>query len=224
MRNRPEITASKGSDQEACPRLEVWDGSFSARLLDPRFPDDVERARAFRHEVFLEELGWSLPDGPQQEVDEYDQHSVHFGAFAESPQMAGYCRLILPVGNFMIEKDFSDLVAPDYSIRKQSDTVEISRFAIHRRLRGKQEGFRLIAVLLRCVYSWAKANQVRYIYGVCASDHLSFVQGAFSCCDSIGPAYQYQPGIFSSALRVDLGKLDVEKVKDFWSQVVGKPR
>lgn len=204
--------------------IEVKDGSLSARVLDPDNKDEMEEAREFRHKIFLEELGWSLLDSTGQEFDEYDKNSVHFGAFADSSDLTGYCRLILHRSGFMIEREFAELVNPGYSIRKKDDTVEISRFAIPKEIRGKVEGFNVIAVLLRAVYLWAKANKVRYIYGVCASDHLSFVREYFSCCKQIGPAHEYQPGVSSSALIFDLEKLDVARVQEFWSLVVGKPR
>jgi len=210
--------------QKTKDRIEVKDGSLSARVLDSDNQDDMEEARTFRHKIFLEELGWSLLDSTGQEIDEYDKNSVHFGAFEDSGELVGYCRVILPKIGFMIEKDFADLVNPGYRIRKEKDTVEASRFAISKDLRGKGEGFRVIAVLLRSMYQWAKANRVRYIYGVCASDHLSFVREYFSCCKQIGPAHEYEPGVSSSALIFDLEKLDVAKVQEFWSLVVGKPR
>lgn len=211
--------------QKTKDQIEVKDGSLSARVLDPDNRDDMEEARAFRHKIFLEELGWSLLDSTGQEIDEYDKNSVHFGAFEDSSRLVGYCRLILnSKSGFMIEKDFAELVNPGYCIRKKDDTVEISRFAIPKETRGKVEGFMVIGVLLRCVYQWAKANRVRYIYGVCASDHLSFVREYFSCAKQIGPAHEYQPGVSSSAFILDFEKLDVAKVQEFWSLVVGKPR
>ena len=204
--------------------VEVRDESLMARVLDSSNKAEMADARMFRHKIFLEELGWSLVDSTGQEVDEYDRNSVHFGAFSDSDELVGYCRLILPKSGFMIEKEFADLVDPTYYIRKEVDTVEISRFAIPKEIRGKQEGFMVIAVLLRCVYQWARINKVRYIYGVCASDHLKFVEEFFSCCKPIGAAREYQRGLSSSALIFDLDELDVEKVKEFWSLVVGKPR
>jgi acyl homoserine lactone synthase len=205
-------------------RIEVKDGRLLARNLDPDKKSDMDEALAFRHKIFLEELGWSLLDTTGQEIDGYDQSSVHFGAYMDSGELVGYCRLILPNIGFMIERDFADLVAPGYCIRKEEDTVEISRFAIPKELRGKEEGFRVIGVLLACVYKWAVTNKVRYIYGVCASDHLQFVEGFFPCCKSIGPAHEYQPGTSSSALIFDLQELDLARVQEFWSLVVGKPR
>ena len=204
--------------------IQVKDGSLTARVLEPDNQNEMGEARTFRHKIFLEELGWSLLDSNGQEFDEYDKNSVHFGAFEDSDQMVGYCRLILNKNGFMIEKEFAELVYPGYRIRKKDDTVEISQFAIPKERRGKVEGFRVIGVLLRCVYQWAKANRVRYIYGVCASDHLGFVREYFSCAKQIGPDHEYQPGVSSSAFILDFEKLDVAKVQEFWSLVVGKPR
>ena len=204
--------------------IEVKDGLLSARVLDPDSRDEMEEAYAFRHRIFLEELGWSQLNSTGHEIDEYDQSSVHFGAFSDSGELTGYCRVILPKSGFLIEREFADLVDPKYCIRKEKDTVEASRFAISREPRGKEEGFRVIGVLLRSMYQWAVINKVRYIYGVCASDYLRFIQESFSCCKAIGPAHEYQLGLSSAALVFDLEKLDLVKVQEFWALVVGKPR
>lgn len=205
---------------------EVKDGPLSARVLDPDNREEMKEAQTFRHKIFLEELGWSVLDSTGQDLDEYDINSVHFGAFDGSGRIVGYCRVILnnKKSGFMIEKDFADLVHTGYSIRKGKDTVEASRFSISKELRGKEEGFSVIALILRSMYQWAKANKIRYIYGVCASDYLSFILEYFSGAKQIGPAHEYQPGVSSSALIFDLEKLDVVKVQEFWSLVVGKPR
>ena len=206
--------------------IEVKDGPLSAKVIESDNKYEMKGAQTFRQKIFLQELGWSVLDSTGQEFDEYDTNSVHIGAFDSSNRMVGYCRLILnnKKSGFMIEKDFADLVASGYCIRKEKDTVEASRFAISKELRGKGEGFSVIALLVRCLYQWAKANKVRYIYGVCASDHLSFILEYFSGAKQIGPAHEYQPGISSSALIFDLEKLDIERVQEFWSLVVGKRR
>jgi acyl homoserine lactone synthase len=210
--------------QRTRDRIEVKDGPLSARVLDPDSQRDMGKALTFRHKIFLEELGWSLLDSAGQEIDEYDRNSVHFGAFDNSGCLLGYCRLIFPKNGFMIEKEFADLVRPGYHIRKERDTVEASRFAISKELRGKEDGFGVIAVLMRSMYQWAKMNKIRYIYAVCVSDYLSFIQDCFSCCETIGPAHEYQPGISSSAFIFDLDELDLVRVQEFWSMVVGKRR
>ena len=204
--------------------IQVRDGFLSARVLDPKNKAEIDAALAFRHTVFLEELGWSVLDHKGQESDQYDQNSVHFGAFSESGEITGYCRLILPKSGFMIEKEFADLIDPGYCIRKENDTVEASRFAVARNLRGKGEGFRVIALLVRSLYQWAKLNKVRYIYAVSVSDYLGFLCGYFTCIKPIGPNHEYQAGISSSAVILDLEQLDLEKVKEFWAMLTNKPK
>jgi N-acyl-L-homoserine lactone synthetase len=206
-------------------RIEVRDDHYVARVLDSSDVEEMQAALVFRHRVFLEELGWAcMEEESGHDHDRYDDSSVHFVAFDENNEVAAYCRLILPQSGFMIETEFSDLVEPGHRIRKDPDTAEISRFAVTRTLRGKIQGFSLIALLLRTVYGWAMANHLRYIYGVCATDHLSFVQAYFPWVQSVGPAYEYQPGVSSSALLADLRTIDVEKTKEFWASVIGKPR
>jgi len=204
--------------------IELREGTLVARVLDPNTKGEIRRAGGFRHNIFREELRWLLEDTGPAETDRYDDGASHFGVFSESGELVGYCRLILPETGFMIESEFAELVDPGYRIRKEEDTVEMSRFAIPSHLRGDPRGFEIISLLLRSVYSWAILNRVRYFYGVCATDHLAFVQTYFTCCEAIGPVYEYQPGVPSAALVFDLANLDLEKVGDFWALVVGKSR
>jgi len=204
--------------------IEIREGTLVARVLDPYTKGEIRRAGDFRHNIFREELRWALEDTGPAETDRYDESATHFGVFSQSGELVGYCRLILPDTGFMIENEFADLLAPGYQVRKEEDTVEMSRFAIPSHLRGDQKGFVIIALLLRCVYAWAIMNRVRYFYGVCTTDHLAFVQTYLSCCEAIGPVYEYQPGVSSAALVFDLANLDLDKVRDFWALVVDKPR
>ena len=204
--------------------IKIKDGSLIGRTLDSNNKEEMKRAREFRHRIFLDELGWSLPEGTVENVDKYDGGAVHFGAFSDTGELLGYFRLVLSENGFMIEREFASLIYPDYCVRKEKDTVEASHFAISRRLRGEEDGFRVIGLLLRTLYLWAKNNNVRYIYGVCASDYLKFLEGLFSGCKSIGPAYEYQKGVSSSALIFDLEKLDLPEIQVFWSLVIDKSR
>jgi N-acyl-L-homoserine lactone synthetase len=219
------ITEYRGVGMQNTKDLtQVRDGSLTAKVLAPDRRYEMEEARTFRYKIFLEELGWSLLESNGQEFDEYDENSVHFGAFEDSGQMVGYCRLILNNNDgFMIEKEFTDLVYPGYCIRKKDDTVEMSRFAITRERRGRETGIGVMSVLVRCVYRWAEANRVRYIYGVCASNLVGHIKESFSCAKQIGPDHEYQPGVSSAAFIVDLEKLDVTQILKFWFCVVGEP-
>ena len=200
-------------------RIKLKDGPFISREID--WDNKRERANAltFRYNVFSEELGWASSHSSGEESDEYDQNSVHFAVFVHPDKLVGYCRLILPKSYFMIEKEFADLVDPGYIIRKNNDTAELSRFAIPEELRGSRDGYRVIILLLRTVYRWSVINRVDYIYGVCATSYLQFVQDFFPC-RPIGPSKEFQPGISSSALFMDLKKLDIEQTVDFWALVV----
>ncbi len=204
--------------------IQVRDGSLTARVLNPDNPNEMEEARAFRFRIFLEELGWSLLESDGQEFDEYDKNPVQFGVFEDSGQMVGYCRIILNKSGFMIEKEFADLVYPGYRIRKKDDTVELSRFAIMKELRGKVNGIRAVSVLVRCMYQWAEANKVRYFYAVCASDIPGNIREFFSCAEQIGPDHEYQPGVSSAAFMVDLEKVDMAKVLNSYFRMLGKHR
>jgi N-acyl-L-homoserine lactone synthetase len=193
---------------------QLKNGSFLARNIDPAESRELQDLYEFRHRVFSKELGWvptSLGAG-----DPYDGHSVHFGAFSNAGDIVGCSRLILPKGGFMLEREFADLLDPGYNLRKETDTVEASQFAVSRELRRTREGFAVTELLCKTMCLWARRNGIRYCYMVLDANYLEFLQAFFSL-RTIGPPRVYEPQIASVAAVFDLAELHPEDAETFWS-------
>jgi len=181
--------------------IRLKEGEFLAKNLNQH---EIEKAYRFRYKIFCEELKWLPNNNNEKESDEYDQYSVHFGVFSRSGEIVGYSRIILPGNSFTLEKEFTDLLDPNYCIRKEKDTVEISRLAVKKELRGRQESATKISMLLyKIMYQWAVKNGVRYWYMVVETDYLKVLQMFFPC-KSIGPVKEYQPNVSSVAALLDI--------------------
>jgi len=115
--SRFRLWKSEDSKTKSCEDddIMVYEGDFRAKIL--KF-NELEKAYQFRYKIFCEELGW-LPLNPdKKESDEYDQFSIHFGVFSKDGRLVGYSRFILPKRNFMLEKEFKDLL-DNHIIRKK---------------------------------------------------------------------------------------------------------
>jgi len=176
----------------------LYEGNFTARILKN---DDIKKAYKFRYKIFCEELNWLPLNKDKEEFDDYDRFSIHFGIFFKNDELAGYGRFILPKINFMLEKEFKDLL-DNHTIRKKRDTVEVSRVAIDKTLRGKS--FNLIILLLyKFMYRWSLKNGIRYWYMVIEPNYLKSLQSLFPC-KQIGRVKFYQPNSTTTAALLDL--------------------
>ncbi len=124
-----------------------------------------------RYRIFCQELGWVPQNESYLEIDEYDDHAVCFGVFDQEGQLLASMRLIKPEVPFMLEKEFSMMVDPSHQIRKEQDTVEISRLCVAPEARtdtiAGNFGVSSLALLLyKGGYQWCLANGIRYLYSV----------------------------------------------------------
>jgi len=175
----------------------LYEGDFIARTLKK---DEMKRAYRFRYKIFCEELRWLPLNESKEEFDEYDQFSIHFGIFSKNGELLGYSRVIPPNINFMLEKEFKDLIN-NHAIRKEKDTVEISRTAIDKTFR--RQGFNLINLLFKLMYKWSIKNGIKYWYMAIESNYLKSLQNLFPC-KQIGRIKFYQPNTATTAALLDL--------------------
>ncbi|MBB4843201.1 N-acyl-L-homoserine lactone synthetase [Paucibacter oligotrophus] len=84
---------------------------------------------AYRHRVFVDRLGWSLPGEPGYEQDQFDREdTVHVLALGEEGEIAGYARLLPTTGAYLLDSVFPHLL--DGITPPRSERVwELSRFA-----------------------------------------------------------------------------------------------
>lgn len=189
---------------------------FTARKLNWTNKKVVEKIYAFREIIFCDELGWETKYS--NENDHYDNTSVHFAVFSDKRGIVAYSRLHLAKGGFMLENEFKDLVSNKYRIRKKDDTVEGSRFAVAPYLRRTKEGFLVTELLCQRMCIWSKKNGIKYMYAVLDRNYLDFLKRFFSI-RSIGPMKEYEQGLKSIAVIVDLRGFGKKESTMFWDSL-----
>jgi acyl homoserine lactone synthase len=93
----------------------------------------------------------------------------------------------------MIESEFRPCLLPNCEIRKERDTVEITRLALDPTLTDKGLSIRLMQVLFKGVYQWSMQNDVRYLYMVVEKRFLRVLRGMGFSCEAISPAVSLPP-------------------------------
>ena len=189
--------------------IEFQEGGYIIKTLDT----DEERLAAYRlrHKIFAEVLQWvpCRPDG--LEVDDYDATAVTIGLFNDQGQLLGTVRMLPSSGPFMLEREFRSFVSPDYTIRKEIDTMEITRLAVDPTVGGKGLSSRLMVRLFKGMYQWCLANDIRYCYLEVEQYFLRMIRILGFPCEAIGPVVLIPPANVSSRaalLDLDLFRLE----------------
>jgi acyl homoserine lactone synthase len=174
--------------------------------------EDKLQAYRLRNRIFLHELGWALQSHDGLEVDEYDKHAVFFGVKNKQGQLLAFVRLILADHAFMIEKEFLSLVGTYHSIRKENDTVEMSRLCVAPESRKSRIagnfGMGYISMLLFSgVYRWCLKHQKRYTYAVTEFKVYKSLCFRGFPCKLIGAPSIMPDGVHAVAFRIDLTEL-----------------
>lgn len=97
-----------------------------------RLPEDLDNALAqYRHQVFVEQLGWKLPCVEDRfERDQYDrQDTIYIVAHDESGSICGCARLLPTTRPYLLRDLFPFLLATDMPAPVSDDVWELSRFA-----------------------------------------------------------------------------------------------
>jgi N-acyl-L-homoserine lactone synthetase len=176
------------------------------RLLVKTLSDDHDLRASYhlRHQVFADRLQWVAKSDDELEVDSYDAFATSVGLFDEEQSLRGVFRMVSPPYPFMIESEFRPCLLPDYEIRKERDTVEITRLALDPTLTDKGLSIRLMQVLFKGVYQWSMQNEVRYLYMVVEKRFLRVLRGMGFSCEAISPAVSLPPaGTLSIAAVLD---------------------
>ncbi|MDH4097915.1 MAG: hypothetical protein OEW25_02570 [Nitrospira sp.] len=167
----------------------------------------VQELRAsyeLRHQVFADRLQWVDISDDGMERDEYDAFSTSVGLFDEEQALRGVFRIVRAPFPFMLEKEFRPCLLNGCEIRKAHDTAEITRLALDPALTERGLSNRLMLVLIKGVYQWARQNDVRYMYMVVEKRFLRVLRGIGLCCEAISPAVTLPPaGALSIAAILD---------------------
>lgn len=101
-----------------------------------KLPSDIRYGLgAFRHRVFIQRLGWALPDTGENDTSEWDQfdrrETVHIVALEPGPSVCGCARLMPTTGPYLLRDLFPGLAGSREP--PQSPLIwELSRFAASR--------------------------------------------------------------------------------------------
>lgn len=189
--------------------IEFQDGRYIIKTLDT----DEERLAAYRlrHKIFAEVLQWipCRPDG--LDIDDYDPTAVMIGLFNDQGQLLGTVRILPPTGPFMLEHEFRRFINPDYTIRKEMDTMEITRLAVDPSVAGKGLSSRLMVKLFKGMYQWCLANDIRYCYLEVEQYFLRMIRILGFPCEALGPIVAIPPAnVASRAALLDLDLFRLE--------------
>lgn len=188
--------------------VEFFESGYWVRSIESE--EDKIKAYRLRHQVFSEILGWVSPTPDGLEIDCFDHVAESLGLFSEEGILLGSVRLISPDNPFMLETDFTDLVSPDYLIRKETDTAEVSRLAITPSASHQGLSSHYLRILHKGIYQWSLENAVRYLYMETEErfwrvlNHLGFP------CSPIGPVKMIPPGNAKSMAAI----LDWDEFRD----------
>ncbi|AOK56649.1 GNAT family N-acetyltransferase [Burkholderia stagnalis] len=85
----------------------------------------------YRHRVFVEQLGWSLPSANECfERDQFDRDdTVYVFARNGHGEMCGCARLLPTTRPYLLKSLFADLIAEDMPLPQSAAVWELSRFA-----------------------------------------------------------------------------------------------
>jgi acyl homoserine lactone synthase len=136
---------------------------------DGRLSDDVDAALAqYRHEVFVEQLGWDLPLADNRfERDQYDRDdTVYVVARDESDTICGCARLLPTTRPYLLRDVFPFLLAPDMPAPEAPDVWELSRFAASPRTAGDESASWAVRPMLASVVACAAQLGARQLIGV----------------------------------------------------------
>jgi acyl homoserine lactone synthase len=100
--------------------------------VEGRLPDDLDASLAqYRHQVFVEQLGWALPCTQSGfERDQYDRHdTIYVVARDDSGAICGCARLLPTTRPYLLREIFPFLLAADMPAPESQDVWELSRFA-----------------------------------------------------------------------------------------------
>ncbi|BCA55733.1 protein of unknown function, putative N-acyl-L-homoserine lactone synthetase [Nitrospira sp. KM1] len=154
--------------------------------------DELKASFHLRHQVFAERLKWVGCNQDRLEIDTYDSFATSVGLF-DGAQLRGVFRMVAPPYPFMLESEFRSCLAPGSEIRRERDTVEITRLAIDPTLSDRGLSIRFMQVLFKGVYQWSIQNDVRFLYMVVEKRFLRVLRGMGFSCEAISQAVCIPP-------------------------------
>lgn len=183
-------------------KVEFYEGELLVKTLCSN--DDLRAAYRLRHKVYSGQLGWVPPSPEELEKDGYDAWATSVGLFLDSGALAGVIRLLPSSGPFMLEKEFLPCLNTGHQLRKESDTNEITRLTLDPTFNDKGLSSRMLLVLLKGLYQWLTANDIRFSYMVVEKRFLRVLRAIGFPAQPISPYIALPPaGALSVAAILD---------------------
>lgn len=177
----------------------LTENGYVVKLLQSK--EDLEKNYRLRYQVFAETLGWIQKRKDNRDIDEYDECSITIGVFDSIGGLLGSMRLITPPCKFMLETDFRALLPPKYKIRKETDTVEVSRLCMDSKV-DFLLARKLFKLLLRATHKLALTIGIRFFYFVVDFRMLRIIRIGGFTCKRIGPIVKLPPSHVESIAAV----------------------
>jgi N-acyl-L-homoserine lactone synthetase len=123
----------------------------------------LNRMHAFRHEVFVKRLKWSLPLDNGVERDQYDTPDAKYVVISDGPDRVTACARLLPTTNPYMLPDLFPQLLGGTSVPRDSAVWELSRFATS--VRETREG-RVLSLskptleLLDLIFGFARRHDI----------------------------------------------------------------
>jgi len=170
---------------------------------------ELSQAYELRHKVFAERLRWVPQTEDRKEMDMYDLWGVSIGVFSLDGTLLGMARVLPSAGKFMLEYEFGALLPREYTVRKERDTAEITRLAVHPDIQDVRFAARILLGVLKGIYQWAVENGVRYYYLEVEHRFLRALRMLGFPCEPIGPVVKLPPaGAGAVAALYDMARFD----------------
>jgi N-acyl amino acid synthase of PEP-CTERM/exosortase system len=182
---------------------------------------DSEKIQAYclRHRIFCQELGWMPQRENGQERDGYDYKAVFLGVYDRRRRLLAFLRLIMPQTTFMLEREFSRLVGPEHKIRKEDDTVEVSRLCVAPEARNckfsghfDSQGISsesISMLLYKGAYRWCVRKDIRYLYFVVEQKIYKLLHLKGFPCKIIGRPKTMPDGEIAMAAIMDWREFEI---------------
>lgn len=167
-----------------------------------RSETEKEEAYRLRYDIFCKELRWVSAGDDHREIDGYDSHAMFLGVFTREDELLGLVRIIPSYMPMMIEREFSELISTSYKLRKEKDTIEVTRLAVKKSIRNIY-GRKVAMALFKGVYLWNLMNNVRYSYIVVEKKKFKQLKAIGFPCRRIGPITPLEGKVESLAAIID---------------------
>lgn len=184
----------------------IQEGEFCLREVTEW--DEVMAAYHLRHRVFSQELGWVAPSADSLETDAYDGHASFLGVFDAEERLVAFLRLVPAEEEMMMEREFPMLVGHRHEVRKERDTVEVSRLCVapearNCNIRGNFGLHSITMLLYKGVYHWCIMHDVRYLYLVVEEKIFRLLNARGFPCKLIGTPLTMPDGVVAVAGMID---------------------